>query len=201
MLDHASRVHPQRRPQTCACLAAIALTLACRPAPAPPPAPLTGETAICIGIGYPIPSTVFAASRTVNVYLPADYDSSTARYPVVYLVDGGVTQDFHPVSGIAALAGLSGQFREFIVVGVQTEDRHFELSSHSEIPEDLEHIARNGGSDKFRQHLLEEVKPFVELMLNKRVAVRVDVDRVRSWDHRKLGMDPTPVGGTTAAFL
>ena len=47
----------------------------------------------------------------------------------------------------------------------------------------------------------EEVRPFVEVMLNKRVAVRVDVERVRSWDHTKLGMDPMPVGGTTAAFL
>jgi hypothetical protein len=35
-------------------------------------------------------------------------------------------------------------------------------------------------------------------MLQKRVAVRLDVDRVRSWDHRKLGMDPIPLGGTTA---
>ena len=47
----------------------------------------------------------------------------------------------------------------------------------------------------------EEMRPFVELMLNKRVAVRVDVDRVRSWDHSKLGMDPMPLGGSTAAFL
>ncbi len=47
----------------------------------------------------------------------------------------------------------------------------------------------------------EEVKPLVEFMLNKRVAVRVDVERIRSWDHTKLGMDPTPVGGTTAEFL
>ena len=47
----------------------------------------------------------------------------------------------------------------------------------------------------------EEMKPFVEIMLNKRVAVRVDVERIRSWDHRKLGMDPMPLGGTTAAFL
>jgi PPOX class probable F420-dependent enzyme len=47
----------------------------------------------------------------------------------------------------------------------------------------------------------EEVRPFVEIMLNKRVAVRVDVTRTRSWDHRKLGMDPMPLGGTTAAFL
>jgi hypothetical protein len=47
----------------------------------------------------------------------------------------------------------------------------------------------------------EEMRPFVELMLNKRVAVRVDPERVRSWDHRKLGMDPVPIGGTTAAYL
>ncbi|HUR51559.1 MAG TPA: PPOX class F420-dependent oxidoreductase [Mycobacteriales bacterium] len=47
----------------------------------------------------------------------------------------------------------------------------------------------------------DELRPFVELMLNKRVAVRVDVLRTRSWDHRKLGMDPMPLGGSTAAFL
>jgi PPOX class probable F420-dependent enzyme len=44
----------------------------------------------------------------------------------------------------------------------------------------------------------DEMKPFVEMMLNKRVAVRLDVDRIRSWDHRKLGMDPMLLGGTTA---
>ena len=38
-------------------------------------------------------------------------------------------------------------------------------------------------------------------MLHKPVAVRLDVERVRSWDHRKLGMEPIPLGGTTAAFL
>ena len=47
----------------------------------------------------------------------------------------------------------------------------------------------------------DEMKPFVEMMLNKRLVVRVEPDRVRSWDHRKLGMDPTPLGGTTAQYL
>ena len=47
----------------------------------------------------------------------------------------------------------------------------------------------------------EEMAPFVEVMLNKRVAVRVDVDRIRTWDHRKLGMAPTELGGSTAEFL
>jgi PPOX class probable F420-dependent enzyme len=44
----------------------------------------------------------------------------------------------------------------------------------------------------------EEMRPFVEVMLAKRVAVRLDVERTRTWDHRKLGMAPMDLGGTTA---
>lgn len=47
----------------------------------------------------------------------------------------------------------------------------------------------------------EELRPIVEFMMNKRVVVRVDATRVRSWDHRKLGLDPMPLGGSTAAYL
>lgn len=47
----------------------------------------------------------------------------------------------------------------------------------------------------------EEVRPMVEFMLAKRVAVRVDVERTRSWDHRKLGLPALPLGGTTAVYL
>lgn len=47
----------------------------------------------------------------------------------------------------------------------------------------------------------EDVRPFVEVMLNKRVAVRVDVERIRSWDHKKLGMPSMPIGGSTASSL
>jgi PPOX class probable F420-dependent enzyme len=47
----------------------------------------------------------------------------------------------------------------------------------------------------------EDVRPMVEFMLAKRVAVRVDVARTRSWDHRKLGLPALPLGGTTAAHL
>ncbi len=47
----------------------------------------------------------------------------------------------------------------------------------------------------------DDKRPIVEFMMNKRVVVRIDPVRVRSWDHRKLGSDPIPVAGTTAAFL
>jgi PPOX class probable F420-dependent enzyme len=44
----------------------------------------------------------------------------------------------------------------------------------------------------------DDAKPMIEAMLHKRVAVRLEVDRVRSWDHRKLGLPAMPVAGTTA---
>ena len=47
----------------------------------------------------------------------------------------------------------------------------------------------------------EEMRPFVEVMARNRVVVRLDVDRVRSWDHRTLGMAPMELGGTTAPFI
>lgn len=46
-----------------------------------------------------------------------------------------------------------------------------------------------------------EVRPLVEFMLNKRVAVRFEVTRTRSWDHAKLGLDEIEFGGTTADHL
>ena len=47
----------------------------------------------------------------------------------------------------------------------------------------------------------ESLRPMVEVMLNKRVAVRVKAERIRSWDHRKLSMGSTgePAGTTVAA--
>ncbi|MGZ4676178.1 MAG: PPOX class F420-dependent oxidoreductase [Acidimicrobiia bacterium] len=47
----------------------------------------------------------------------------------------------------------------------------------------------------------EEMKPFVDVMMNKRVVVRVDPTRSRSWDHRKLDQPAMPLAGSTAEFL
>jgi hypothetical protein len=68
------------------------------------------------------------------------------------------------------------------------------------ISEDPDELFAVGVSvwERYNGPYTEEMKPMVEFMIQKRVAVRVDVDRVRTWDHRKLGMDPMPVGGTTA---
>ncbi len=140
----------------------VALALvSCEQAPPPPPVTLQGDTELVIGTGYPLESKVFGDSRTINVYLPMGYAERDEEFPVLYLVDGGIQQDFIPMAGLAALATLSGQFREFILVGIQSNDRGFELTAPSDIPYDNEHLPHNGGSEQFRQFLREEVKPFI----------------------------------------
>lgn len=47
----------------------------------------------------------------------------------------------------------------------------------------------------------EEVKPGVLALMHKRVAIRLVPHRIRSWDHRKLGMPELPVAGSTAQYL
>lgn len=70
----------------------------------------------------------------------------------------------------------------------------------AEILDDAEALWEVGVNVWERYHgpYTEELRPFVEVMLHKRVAVRLEVTRTRSWDHRKLGLDPMPRGGTTS---
>ena len=79
--------------------------------------------------------------------------------------------------------------------------RGVSLEGRAEIVEDPDALWAVGVNIWERYHgpYTDEVKPFVEYMLHKRVAVRLDVQRTRSWDHRKLGLEPTPLGGSTAA--
>jgi PPOX class probable F420-dependent enzyme len=81
--------------------------------------------------------------------------------------------------------------------------RGISLEGRGVIVEDPDEIWKVGVNvwERYNGPYSEEVKPLVEFMLQKRIAVRVEVERVRSWDHRKLGMDPMPVAGSTAAYL
>ena len=55
--------------------------------------------------------------------------------------------------------------------------------------------------ERYQGPYTEELRPFLEQMMNKRVVVAIAPVRVRSWDHRKLAMAPLPVAGSTAGYL
>lgn len=77
------------------------------------------------------------------------------------------------------------------------------LEGRGVVVEDPDEIWRMGVNvfERYNGPYSEEMKPFVEIMLQKRVAVRLDVERIRSWDHRKLAMNPMDLAGTTADYI
>jgi PPOX class probable F420-dependent enzyme len=73
------------------------------------------------------------------------------------------------------------------------ELRGVELVGRAEVIDDPERMFELGVSvfERYYNPYTEELRPFVETMLHKRVVIKLHVDRVVSWDHRKLGMPST----------
>jgi PPOX class probable F420-dependent enzyme len=73
------------------------------------------------------------------------------------------------------------------------ELRGVELVGRAEIIEDPEQLWSLGVSvfERYYAPFTEELRPFIETMLHKRVGVKLHVERTVSWDHRKLGLPST----------
>ena len=74
------------------------------------------------------------------------------------------------------------------------------LEGRAEIITDPDALERLGVDiwERYYGEYTAEAEPMVAAMLHKRIAVRVDVERIRSWDHRKLDLPPMSPGGSTA---
>ena len=93
----------------------------------------------------------------------------------------------------------------FLLEDGQTYDtlRGVSFEGVAEIVDDPDAIFRVGVSvwERYTGPYSDDMKPFVEQMMNKRVCVRIVARRARSWDHRKLGLPAMPVGGSTAPAI
>ncbi len=73
------------------------------------------------------------------------------------------------------------------------ELRGVELVGRAEIVDDPDRMFALGVNvfERYYGAYTDDLKPFVETMLNKRVVVVLHPERTVSWDHRKLGLPPT----------
>ena len=145
-----------------AILPALVLALS-HPANAAEPAP-KGEPVV-IGQTFAVPSEAFGQVR-LTVRVPDGYgapENAERRYPVLYLIDGGPEQDFPHVAGLAQLADTNPAYGEFILVGVETEDRRARISPPADDPAIAEGLGSEvGGSADFRAFLATEAMPWLE---------------------------------------
>jgi predicted alpha/beta superfamily hydrolase len=139
-------------------LLSVAAILGCRAAIVPMPAPepvLPHQT-------FTLDSKLLGEARRINLYTPPGYDNAAdTRYPVLYVPDGGVEEDFpHVVSDIDA-AIRAGEMRPVIVVGIENTERRRDMTGPTEVEDDRKIAPRVGGSAAFRAFIRDELMPAI----------------------------------------
>jgi predicted alpha/beta superfamily hydrolase len=123
--------------------------------PAPEPQPLT--------IGETVTLEALEAERQINIVLPIDYASEPdRRWPVVYLLDGGVTQDLLMGAGLQRWNTIWGRSDDAIIVGIGTRNRQRELLPPTTDPAERTRWPTAGESAAFRAWIAQTVKPMIE---------------------------------------
>jgi predicted alpha/beta superfamily hydrolase len=118
-----------------------------------------------------IPSKILKETRVVNVYLPEGYsDESEEKYPVIYLLDGGVEEDFVHITGLVRYNTQPwiNRFPKSIVVGIENIDRKKDftfsvpnLDFVDRIGFQKDQFPTYGGSSNYISFLEKELQPFI----------------------------------------
>lgn len=109
-----------------------------------------------------VQSRAVGEARLINVYTPKAYRASTTtRFPVLYMPDGGIDEDFpHIVKTVDSLITL-GTIRPVIVVGIPNTQRRRDLTGPTRVKSDSAIAPRVGGSAAFRRFIRDELMPAV----------------------------------------
>lgn len=122
------------------------------------------KSPIKLGEVHEIQSVQLSETRTLNIYLPEGYNSAdTARYPVIYLLDGGLDEDFIHIVGLVQFNSFPWISRvpRSIVVGITNTDRERDMTYPTKIKSDKVKFPTTGGSEKFIAYIEKEVQPYV----------------------------------------
>ncbi|RYZ53669.1 MAG: alpha/beta hydrolase [Sphingobacteriales bacterium] len=109
-------------------------------------------------------STILKEKRMLNIYLPEGYSKDdTARYPVIYLLDGAADEDFIHIVGLIQFNNFSwiDKVPKSIVVGIANTDRKRDFTFPTTSTADKKMLPTTGGSAAFMDFIEKELQPFI----------------------------------------
>lgn len=123
----------------------------------------TSDNRLTIGVRDSIVSKQLSETRYLNIYLPVGY-SDTERYNVIYLLDGGMNQDFIHVVGLVQFNTIPWVDRipKSIVVGIVNVDRQRDMTYPTTVAADKKRFPTTGGSEKFISFVEKELQPYIQ---------------------------------------
>ncbi|WP_456437605.1 alpha/beta hydrolase [Psychroserpens sp.] len=105
--------------------------------------------------------TIFSKSvneeRVINIWTPPNYNQSDESFPVLYMPDGGIKEDFPHIANTIAELVNNNRIPPIILVGIENTVRGRDLSGLSEVEEDAKYCPLSDGAKNFRAFITEEL--------------------------------------------
>ncbi len=109
-----------------------------------------------------IASSFVQEDRIINVWTPPTYAQSTDPFPVLYMPDGGIKEDFPHIANTLAKLVAAEEIPPFILVGIENTERGRDLTGFSDAEYDKQYLPVTDGAKDFRAFISEELIPEIE---------------------------------------
>lgn len=112
---------------------------------------------------FVIQSKIVNEARTINIWLPEQYDINLDSLPVLYMLDGGIKEDFPHIANTLSELIKANKIPPYILVGIQNTKRRRDLTGPTNVEKDKEIADEVGESAIFRAFINDELIPKINL--------------------------------------
>lgn len=106
-----------------------------------------------------IVSKMLNEDRIINVWMPPSYQNSTNNFPVLYMPDGGIKEDFPHIANTLSKLITEKKIPPHILVGIENTERGRDLTGFSTAEYDKQFCPQTDGAKNFRAFITEELMP------------------------------------------
>lgn len=106
---------------------------------------------------FKIESKKVEETRVINVWTPSSYQNDTENYPVLYMADGGIQEDFPHIANTLSKLISEKSIPPIILVGIENTDRGRDLTGFSESGYDAQYCPQTDGAKNFRAFISQEL--------------------------------------------
>lgn len=102
-------------------------------------------------------SEIIGEDRLVNIWTPPNYNQDSSSFPVLYMPDGGIHEDFPHIANTLSLLIENRTIPPIILVGIENTERGRDLSGFSEVQQDSNYCPLSDGAKCFRKFITDEL--------------------------------------------
>jgi len=106
---------------------------------------------------FKIASKEVKETRIINVWTPPSYENSSESFPVLYMPDGGIKEDFPHIANTLSKLIEEKSIPPMILVGIENTKRRRDLTGFSETESDAQYCPLTDGAKDFRAFITKEL--------------------------------------------